>query len=410
MTLKLKKLNMQGSSHIIVAMLVVIGAGILGTYELVASHADSLTATQQVAIMEWNIAGDAMHHGQGDPQPSNYATGKYITDKVVTEILHNDTIRATTSPLSDQVIALSEVCYGQYKEIQNSLVAAGWPADKNNFSRYEKDQVTNTNGSPICADSNNTDKGNTSLEHTAGIAMFSRDPLGPADIYTICQASYNCNIATDTTPAPKNNPTLRKLLCASVLYAKNANGTYNQTSHLEFCATHVSTDSNHNAQELAYIQAKLKSYQNAGDTVITAGDFNDQPFSNNGDTSMTKYLYSDNIELDQQDPNHCPDAAPNGSYDYGEYTTVPTTTAAPKDYVCKKMPNPANTKKIDYIFVTKGKLDGGLTSTPGRGLNAEDTTNDDADCASSIENGNTYAGQCSDHRIVNGSAMVYVNE
>ena len=40
--MKRQKLNMIGASHIVALMLVVVGAGIIGTYELVASHAESV--------------------------------------------------------------------------------------------------------------------------------------------------------------------------------------------------------------------------------------------------------------------------------------------------------------------------------------------------------------------------------
>lgn len=48
--MKLTKLNLRGASHVIALMLVVVVAGVAGTYALVSSHADSLSCTGQYGI------------------------------------------------------------------------------------------------------------------------------------------------------------------------------------------------------------------------------------------------------------------------------------------------------------------------------------------------------------------------
>lgn len=65
MKIQLKKLNAHGVSHLVLPLAIVVGLGVVGTYVLVASHADPLTSTGATAKAYTYQAKDMYGDGLG---------------------------------------------------------------------------------------------------------------------------------------------------------------------------------------------------------------------------------------------------------------------------------------------------------------------------------------------------------
>jgi endonuclease/exonuclease/phosphatase family metal-dependent hydrolase len=268
-----------------------------------------------VTAWQWNIAGWVMHRGS-------------TTDGLIPALTASIKHRNAT------FVVLNEVCWSQYKAVQADLAASGWPQSTDNFSRFEPQLSTVCNGDPF------------------GVAMFSKLPLGSAD-------------RTALTADPADNGEIRKLLCAPV-----------SGEPLRFCATHLSPHSMVNTQ-LNEVRAKVEGYEDAGETVVTAGDFNTEPsydrlnswYAASADTTVNPGNWGRHRELDDTDPV---------CLGYGEGTTNRTDNGA-----CGKG------SKIDLIFVPENKIVGSYSG---------DSLTISTDCG----------GPCSDHRIFYGTFTVSV--
>lgn len=286
--------------------------------------AHAAAATRSVNVWTWNVAGWTMHRGS--------TTDGLI--KVLTDSIRNR---------DADFVALNELCRQQYTAIQAALRNAGWPQDTNNFSRF-----IDTN--PAACDGNGY-----------GNAIFSQAPLGTASHY----------------PLPDDGrPEKRAMLCVPL----------QSQAHLRFCTTHITTSSEVinneavNVTQLKYVNARMESFNAAGDTALIAGDFNAQPNYGrmNGwySTTLDSPNNSGNTgryrELDDADPANCPG--------YGENTQAEADPAGP----C----GPG--KKIDLIFVRDDKYVGPYSGD-------------------SLSISQACGGPCSDHRILIGTVAVTVN-
>jgi endonuclease/exonuclease/phosphatase family metal-dependent hydrolase len=239
----------------------------------------------------WNVAGNTMHHG---------ATG----DGLITALA--DSIRNRGAHFA----ALNELCWSQYKAVQANLRGSGWPADVENFSRFEPHSATACGGEPY------------------GVAIFSKAPLGAANRYAL---------SSDGTSET------RKLLCAPL----------EARPHLRFCTTHI-TPSNDvingqkiNERQLGEVLSRLEAFHAAGDTVLIAGDFNAQPHY-----GRLNSWYSDTLNVVNNDGNTGAyrelDDTDSRCVGYGETTTPDGNIEG----LC------GQGKKIDLTFVRQSRIVG----------------------------------------------------
>lgn len=281
------------------------------------------TTTRTYNTWVWNVAGWKMNGGS--------TTNGLIT--AATASIRNR---------SADFAALNEVCWGQYVAVIQKLRDLGWPEDDSNFARFETSHSTACDGEAF------------------GNAIFSTAPLGAAARFTL--------------PSDGSSES-RKLLCAPLL----------MTPNMRFCTTHI-TPSNAiidgksiNEQQMDYVRARLEEYNSAGQTVILAGDLNNQPdhprldkwYSSTLNSQYNSANYGSYRELDDTD-TRCAG--------YGE-TTVDNGDAG----------GPCGLgRKVDFIFVRENRLAGSYTGD-------------------SLSIPTTCDGYCSDHRVVIGTAPVDVN-
>lgn len=245
-----------------------------------------------------------------------------------------DSIRQSGADL----VALNELCHDQYDKLIAELRRLGWPAGSD-FARWE----------PALQDPRNCGG------RGEGVGMFSRQPLGSADVFTL-------------SPQEPGTTERRRMICAPL----------RERPRLRFCVTHVAPGDVANTPQLDDVLAKLDAYHRAGDTVILAGDLNAVP-----DLGRMNPFYSRTLdvpnnsgnrgpfrELDDTDPN-CPG--------YGEPTADPVGTGGP----CR------SGTKIDYIFATEARISGAYS-------------------AESVDPPQSCGRRCSDHRILTGSVTVTV--
>ncbi len=207
------------------------------------------------------------------------------------------------------LVALNEVCEGQYRAVLASLRAAGWPEDPTDFARFEPHGPTDCGGQAF------------------GVAIFSTAPLGAANRYVL---------------SPDGSPEGRRLLCAPLA----------SRAHLRFCTTHITPETTVidgqpvNETQLDEVGSRLESFNAAGDTVLVAGDLNAQPHDGRLNTWYSlcrrhgpqRANTGDYRELDDTDPR-CPG--------YGE-TTTPGTGGG----------RCGQSAKIDLIFVRANRVVG----------------------------------------------------
>lgn len=285
----------------------------------------SAAVTATYNLWQWNVAGWKMHGGSA-------------TDGMV------EVAAASIVNRNADFAAFNELCWDQYRALQNELRERGWPQDTANFSRWEPHHSTVCGGQAF------------------GIAIFSRQPLGAANRYTL--------------PDDLNENDVRhKLLCAPLA----------SRPHLRFCTTHITTSNEViggtkiNEQQLAVVQDKLEAFHAAGDTALIAGDFNARPnygrlnnwYSPSLDVPHNGNNTGHYRELDDTDPV---------CLGYGE-TTI---TAANTDSPC------GTGVKIDLMFVREDRLAGGYSA---------DALGTGANCS---------GRQCSDHRALTGRVTVTV--
>ncbi|MEU6658439.1 endonuclease/exonuclease/phosphatase family protein [Streptomyces sp. NPDC046821] len=275
-------------------------------------------------VWQWNVAGNAVHHG---------STTDGLVEAAAASLVHRRI----------DLASFNELCYGQFQRIRDELTARHWPVDPRNFGRFEPSLPS---GDPAVCQGD-----------AYGIAVFSRQPLGTADRWTL----------PDDRRREK-----RKLLCAPVTGGPR----------IRLCTTHITVSRDtgpggvpDDVAQLTYVLDRAERYHAAGDTVVLAGDFNAQP----DDARLNAYYTSSAgtghyREIDDNDPDHCPG--------YGEGTVDVEPEAAPS---C------GGKAKIDMIFVREDVLsahDGDSLAIP-------------TSCAGSRP--------CSDHRVLTGTVTVTVD-
>ena len=279
------------------------------------------TTTATYSVLTWNVAGWAMHAGS-------------TTDGLVT------TISTSIQDSGAQLVALNELCEDQYRALVARLRAAGWPDDPTDFARFEP------HGPDYCGG------------QAFGVAIFSTVPLGAASRYVL---------PSDGTPEG------RRLLCAPLA----------SRLHLRFCTSHVTwvndivNGQRATATQLNEVLSRLESFNDAGDTVLLAGDLNAQPqfqrlnawYSSAVATAQNASNTGAYRELDDTDPR-CPG--------YGE-----TTTPGTRGGLCGQSP------KIDMIFVRANRIVGSYS-------------------ADSLAIPSCGDIPCSDHRMLFGTVRVSV--
>lgn len=305
-----------------------------------APAAAATTATYN--IWHWNVAGNTMHEGS-------------TTDGMVAGAVSSIVARNAS------FVALNELCWGQYKAIQSRLRTEGWPVDATNYSRFAT--ILGPRSS-VC--NGNEDFGN---------AIFSRQPLGAADRFTL----------PSDGGASKHN-----LLCDNLL----------NTPRMRFCTTHITTSNDvadnglqHNINQLNYVRERLEAYRAAGDTVVIAGDFNAQPHYGRLNNWYSNTLSTPNNggntgryrELDDNDSGHC--------LGYGEWTATGTPGAVPP---CSST-QPQG--KLDLIFVRDDRIGSAYSG---------DSLAISTGCTGIPATPAYPAGSCSDHRIVIGTVTVLI--
>ncbi|MEV4020948.1 endonuclease/exonuclease/phosphatase family protein [Nonomuraea angiospora] len=297
-----------------------------------ARAADSVVETYNV--WQWNVSGWKMNRA---------STTNGMVDAAAASILNRNSDFA----------AFNELCWSQYKALQDKLVQNGWVSADTSFARF----AAIRNGEepredPACG------------YEQFGIAIFSRQDLGTAKKY---------DLPKDT------NGGVHKLLCAPLA----------ARPHMRFCTTHITSEettiggSPINERQLDAVQGHLQDLYNDGDTVIIAGDFNARPHlprlndwysptvngPNNGNNTG---VYR---ELDDLDPR-CPGV--------GEPTVLDTI---PVEEPCNQRP------KIDLIFVRESSIAGPYSGDAlGEGTGG-------TGCG---------GGPCSDHRVTIGTVPVRV--
>ncbi|MFI6898719.1 endonuclease/exonuclease/phosphatase family protein [Streptomyces sp. NPDC050256] len=267
-------------------------AGVLAGVLLPAAATQAeAAAARTYTVWQWNVAGNTIHGG---------STTDGMVDQAAASVVNRDADFA----------GFNELCQGQYNALVSELRAKGWPADPQNFARFEPSRQA----------------GNSSVCHgeAFGNGLFSKRPLGAAARITL----------PDDGTAEKRN-----LLCAPL-----ADGTATR-----FCTTHITTNQSFNVAQLDSVRQKLEGYHTAGETVLIAGDFNAQPHYGRLNSFYAPSLdvpnNSNNTgayrELDDNDTGNC--------LGYGEWTADGTPDATP----------PCGGKaKIDLIFARESALAG----------------------------------------------------
>jgi len=274
-------------------------------------------------VWTWNVAGWEMNAG---------STTNGMTATAASSILNRDA----------DLVAFNELCWSQYLDIKQRLIAAGWPDDTSNFSRFRWNNQTSCGGEAL------------------GIAIFTRQPLGQARGTVLPQDS---------------SATRRVLLCAPLT----------TTADLQrFCTTHI-TPSNDiingskiNEQQLDAARNRLQRYYDEDDArIIIAGDFNAQP-----NYGRLNDWYSPTLNV----PNN-----PNNTGDYREVDDQDTRCLGYGERTVHPNDNGGECflgKKIDLIFVREE-----YASWYGNG----DSLSVGPTCG---------GGPCSDHRIVIGTIVL----
>lgn len=242
-------------------------------------------------VWQWNVAGNTIHDG---------STTDGMVDQAAASIVNREADFA----------GFNELCQGQYDALVSKLRAKGWPADPQNFARFEPSRQA----------------GNASVcnGEAFGNGLFSRRPLGTADRITL----------PDDGTAEK-----RKLLCAPLT----------DDTKTRFCTTHITTSQSFNVAQLESVRRKLEEYHTAHEIALIAGDFNAQPHYGRLNSFYAPSLDVPNNgnntgayrELDDNDTGNC--------LGYGEWTADGTPGAVPP---C------GGNAKIDLIFARESALAG----------------------------------------------------
>ncbi|MEV4294328.1 endonuclease/exonuclease/phosphatase family protein [Microbispora rosea] len=221
---------------------------------LASPPAHAARAATSYRAWHWNIAGNTMHHG---------STTDGLVAAAVQSIQDNNAVFAS----------LNEVCAQQFTAMINQLRAVDWPVDPANFARFET-TIPGRSGGP-CGGKD------------YGIALFSKQPLGPADRFTL--------------PYDGNEP--RHLLCAPL----------KSRPQLRFCTVHATFVDAYRATQLKAIFGHVDDYRADGDQVILAGDFNVGPdwarmdpyYSAQVNTPNNRNNTGHYREVDDADPVYC---------------------------------------------------------------------------------------------------------
>jgi endonuclease/exonuclease/phosphatase family metal-dependent hydrolase len=305
-------------------------------------------------VWEWNVAGSTIHGGS-------------VSDGLVEASVESIVRRRV------EFAAFNELCWQQYQALATQLLAAGWPQDPSNFSRFAEQQ---SGSASVCAG------------QPFGVALFSALPLGPAEARPL---------------PPDGSDQRRQLLCAPL----------RDESGVRFCTTHITTSGDlsssnglpHNVNQLNAVLKQLEAYRADGATVVIAGDFNAQPsyrrldnwYSSGLDVPANQDNAGSYRELDDNDSAHC--------RGFGEWTAAGPPGALPpcagSESTCT-VAAADGCGKIDLIFVREDRIVGDYTSDSLAISSSCDRARDrDRDRSEEYS-----AGSCSDHRIVTGTVRV----
>lgn len=326
---------------------------VLSLFGLVLTGAAPATAASTTAtytVWNWNVAGNVMHRG---------STTDGFVEAAVSSIRHRGADFAS----------FNELCFNQYKAIQEGLVAAGWPEDTGNFSRFAETLAPKAG---LC-------DGRSSF----GNALFSKKPLGTSRQYLLPQAVQK------TASGELKDAEPRKMLCAPLA----------TQARMKFCTVHITTSNivqagqtdADNVRQLNAVRAVLDGFDTAGETYLVAGDFNAQPhygrlngyYAPSADTVNNPNNTGAHRELDDADATYCPG--------YGEWTADGTPGAIP----------PCGGKaKIDHIFARESRVAGPYSA---------DSLAIATGCTvANPPEGATDPTACSDHRVVVGTVPLLI--
>lgn len=252
-------------------------------------------------VWQWNIAGNALHHGAVDDG---------LAEAAVDSVRHREA----------DFVSLNEVCRGQFDRMRELLADSGWPSGGGTFARFA---ATRAASPGLCGGTGDY-----------GIALFSRDPLGASREYVL---------PSDGTAEH------RRLLCAAL----------RDEPRMKFCTVHITTSNAvvsgipDNVRQLRAVLKVLDGFDAAGQAYIIAGDFNAQPdyarlnafYAPSASTAANPANTGSHRELDDADKAHCPG--------YGAWTALGTPGSAPP---C------GGRAKIDEIFVRESRLAGPYTA------------------------------------------------
>jgi endonuclease/exonuclease/phosphatase family metal-dependent hydrolase len=256
------------------------------------------------------------------------------------------------------------VCEQQFIAVRDGLAAAGWAREPGTsaFHPTMGGVPTVCGGGPV------------------GIAVLSALPLG--DVWA--------------AELPHDGSRERRaLLCAG----------RQDTPHLRFCSTHVTTLSTvlpsgrpANVEQLRSLLDRVEASAAAGNTVIVAGDLNAQPQYRRLDTWYAPRQgggddHGSYRELDDADPGNC--------VGYGEWTATGPAGAPPpcgNGAPC----TPGDTRgcaKIDHLFVRQDRIAGAYSA---------DALDIPLTCTGLAPSAERPDGACSDHRPLVGTVTVLV--
>lgn len=277
------------------SLLVVMALGLLIALLPGTGRAGAEAGDRQLTVSTWNIAG------------SHATFGGRI------ELLHK--VHASMMANDPDVVVLNEICHRQYKYLQGVLQQQDWSSGTS-FTRYTK--MDDHHG---CSTEDGSD--------TVGMALFSKEQLA-------------AGIDSVRLPLEESGSDRGHYLSCATAAA---------TETLKFCFTHLTSkvgdsDEYGNAAQVAELTRLLNGLDDAGNTVVVAGDFNalanddrlNGLYSAAADTENNPDNHGAFREVDDTDPG-CPG--------YGEATSI-----HPPKGACD------GAKKIDFIFANESRLTG----------------------------------------------------
>lgn len=238
-------------------------------------------------VLQWNISGYVMNRGRSDPM-----------SHLVRLAIEHDA----------DMIAVNEVCRGQYDWGIDALRRHGWPDDPSNFARMSL-SLPATVGGPCWG-------------QDFGQVLYSRRPLGTEEIHDLPQGPMT---------------EMHKVLAAPVLDQPN----------LVLAVTHLGW-AEANVPQLVECRTVMEQYNTDGKTLVLAGDFNAQPHLGRMDTFYHSSLNTPYNSNNRGEYREVMDTAPDPCAGVGPWTGIQPVPDAP----CPGIDLP----KLDYIWVRNSRI------------------------------------------------------